>query len=159
MNNKYQIFISSQMSRKTLREERLSARRAINDSGFLFVPWDWENDGPAGSKPPMDYCLNEVSRSYGLVLIVSRTLTKHTHAEYKLAKNDGKQLFVFFKKRCQRGNSLSFRKSLKSSWRKFEEPSELESMLFKSLQDLAFKALGDYKSTPSSGVTYKKVKS
>lgn len=159
MNNRHQIFISSQMNRNTLRDERRSARNVIHKLKFVFNPWDWEHDGPAGSKPPMDYCLNEVRRSYALVVIISRTLTRHTHTEYKLAKKHGKHLFVFFKKGCQQGKSLLFRKRLKPSWREFEKASEFESMLFKSLQDLAFNALGDYKSIPSTGMAYKKAKS
>jgi hypothetical protein len=159
VHDRHQIFISSQMNRNTLRDERCSARKVINKFKFVFIPWDWEHDGPAGSKPPIDYCLNEVRRSYALVLIISRTLTKHTLAEYNLAKRDKKHLFIFFKKRRQQGKSLLFRKRLKPSWREFEKASEFESMLLKSLQDLAFKALGDYKATPSTSLAYKKVRS
>ncbi len=158
MNNKYQIFISSQMSPNTLRNERRAARDIIQQFDFFFMPWDWENNGPAGSKTPMEYCLSEVRRSYGLVLIVSRTLTSHTRKEYRVAKDERKHLFVFFKKGCQQGAARLFKGRLKPSWREFRNTSEFESMLSNSLRELIRDALGDYKATPSTSLTYRKAK-
>ncbi len=159
MNHRHQIFISSQLKPGTLNDERRSAYKVINKFNFIFVPWDWENDGPTGPKTPMEYCLIEVRRSYALVLIVGNTLTKHTRAEYNLAKKEGKHLFVFFKKGCQRGTTLSFRKRLKQSWLEFQNTSEFKSMLHKSLRDLLFMATEEYKATPSSEVAYMKARS
>lgn len=159
MHHRHQIFISSQMKRGTLNDVRRSARKVINKFKYIFMPWDWEHDGTAGPQTPIDYCLNEVRRSHALVLIVSSTLTKHTHEEYKIAKNEGKNLFIFFKKGCQRGESLSFQKRLKPSWREFQNISEFETMLFNSLQELAYTAIGEYKATPSMGTAYKGTRS
>lgn len=158
MNDKHQIFISSQMKHGTLNNERRSARKVIIRLGILFKPWDWEHDGPAGPRTPMEYCLQEVRKSYGLVLIVSSTLTQHTHKEYSLAKKEGKHLFIFFKKGTQRKEALLFRKELEKhhspSWLVFRNTSELESRLYLSLQKHAHAALEEFKVFPSTKPQY-----
>ncbi len=160
---KHQIFISSQMERGTLDDERHAARDVILQFDHVFVPWDWENDGPAGPLTPIEYCLRAVRQSYALVLIVSRTLTKHTHQEYNVARKEGKHLFVFFKKGLQRGEAFLFRRSLTKprspSWLVFENASELESKLYLSLQKHVHIALSEYRATPSTKPSYKGIKS
>lgn len=100
----------------------------------------------------MEYCLNEVRRSYALVLILSSTLTDHTRQEYEFARAQDKPTFVFFKKGRQRGNSIAFRKNLRSSWRVFQNTTELESMLYKSLRNYVCDALREFKSTISTDI-------
>jgi hypothetical protein len=145
MPHKHQIFISSQMKPNVLSGERRIVREVICKFNWLFVPWDWENDGPAGPKTPMAYCLQEVKQSYALVLIVGRGLTKHVRDEYELAVNMSQPTFVFFKKGYQRGKSLAFRKSLRPSWREFQNTSELETLFQLSLQDHIYTALREYR--------------
>ncbi len=151
-----QIFISSQMNPSTLKNERRAARKVIFKLRPIFKPWDWENDGPAGPRTPMEYCLNEVRQSHALVLIVSSTLTDHTFKEYKVAKAKRKHLFIFFKKGRQRGESLLFRKRLEKrrspSWVVFQNTSELETKLYLSLLNHAHSALDEYKAVPSTSL-------
>lgn len=160
---KHQIFISSEMKRGTLDHERRAARKVILQFRHFFVPWDWENDGPAGPLTPIEYCLRAVRQSYALVLIVSRTLTKHTHQEYNVARKEGKHLFVFFKKGLQQREALLFRRSLTKprspSWLVFQNASELESQLYLSLQEHVRIALNEFRATPSTKPKYKGIKS
>jgi hypothetical protein len=147
----------------TLKDERRVVRDVINRFGTLFEPWDWEHNGPAGTRPPMDYCLNEVRQSYAFVLIVSSTLTNHTHREYKVAKVEGKHLFIFFKKGMQRRKAFVFRKSLERkyspSWREYQNTSELESLFYASLQNHMRMALDGLKAVPATSASYKGIKS
>lgn len=163
MSRKYQIFISSQMKRGTLNDERRVVRGVISRFGTLFEPWDWEHNGPAGTLPPMDYCLNEVRQSYALVLIVSSTLTNHTHREYKVAKVERIHLFIFFKKGMQRRKAFSLRKSLEKknspSWREYQNASELESLFYEALQNHMRMALDGLKAVPATTANYKSIKS
>lgn len=159
MSQKHQIFISSQMKRGTLINERCVVRNVINRFGTLFEPWDWEHNGPAGPRTPMDYCLDQVRRSYALVLIVSRTLTDHTHREYRFAKVEKIHLFIFFKKGLQQKEAFLFKKSLEKkhslSWREYQNMPELESLFYTSLQNHVRTALDEYKVAPATSAKYK----
>ncbi len=150
------------MKRGTLNNERLAARNVIFRFDSFFEPWDWEHNGPAGPRTPMDYCINEVRRSYALVLIVGAILTDHTHKEYKVARNQRKHLFIFFKKGRQRKMAFTFRKTLQKrsspSWREFQNASELESMLYLSLRNHVHIALSEFKAVPSTTIKYKGIK-
>ena len=142
-----QIFVSSQLRRRTLKEERELVRKVIEEKCPGFVSRAWEHDGPAGSQCPMDYCLTEVERSYGLVLIVSREFTQNTQAEFERAINKDIHVFPFFKKGCQRGASLAFRNSLHPapSYRVYRNLAELESHLIMSFEHLIKDACQKYK--------------
>ncbi len=161
-SRKHQIFISSQMKRGTLIDERHVIRDVINRFDTLFEPWDWEHNGPAGPRTPMDYCLDQVRQSYALVLIVGRTLTDHTHREYRVAKVKKKHLFVFFKKGLQQREAFSFRKSLEKkhspSWREYQNTPELESLFYASLQNHVRMALDEFKVSPATSAKYKGIR-
>ncbi len=150
------------MNPGTLKNERRIVRKVINRFNISFEPWDWEHDGPAGPRTPMDYCLDQVKQSYALVLIVSRTLTDHTHREYKVAKIKKKHLFIFFKKGLQQREAFLFRKSLEKkhspSWRAYRNIPELESLFYLSLQNHVHKALDEFKVAPATSAKYKGIK-
>ncbi len=143
MDIKHQVFISSQMTRQTLREERATVRKVIKRFPH-FRPWDWENNGCSGEHTPMEQCLEEVERSKALVLIVNRTLTENTRIEYEKAVDIGLSRFIFFKHGQQRGAAYEFRTSLSDegspSWLAYKNTAELRSAVYRSLQSHCYDA-------------------
>lgn len=129
-----QVFLSSQMRRNVLSEERVVARRAI-EATEVSRCWSWEQYGVAGSFPPMDLCLDEVRRSDALVLILGRELTDNTRAEYELAEELGLPRAVFVKEGRQLKSAREFLKRIGSgvTYEWFQNPGELEAMVRRSL--------------------------
>lgn len=153
VDEQHQVFISSQMTRETLREERMAVRQIIIERFAHFRPWDWEHNGCAGEKTPMEQCLEEVQRSRALVLIVSQTLTDHTRMEYEKAVEVGITSYIFFKQGRQRGPAYEFRESLttegSSSWLVYQNLQELRSAVLRSLTSRCYQA--DLAYQPSIG--------
>lgn len=129
-----QVFLSSQMRRDVLSEERAVARRAI-EATEVSRCWSWEQYGVAGSFPPMDLCLDEVRRSDALVLVLGRELTDNTRAEYELAEALGIPRIVFVKKGRMLKSVREFleRISATVTYENFHSPGELEALVRRSL--------------------------
>lgn len=153
--DKHQIFISSKMHRGVLKKERCAVRQTINKFP-TFKPWDWDNEGPAGPRTPMAYCLEQVEKSYALVLLVGRTLTNHTKQEYDKAISVKIKPFVFFKQVSRDQAAQKFRADLTSSWLTFKNEAELKTMVRNSLNQHIYNALSSY--APTIGTKVKRIK-
>lgn len=129
-----QVFLSSQMRRDVLSEERVIARRAI-EATEVSRCWSWEQYGTAGSFPPMDLCLDEVRRSDAMVLVLARELTDNTRAEYELAEALGIPRIVFVKEGRMLKSASEFLKGIRATvtYEKFRGPGELEALVRRSL--------------------------
>ncbi len=142
-----QVFLSSQMRRDVLSEERVVARRAI-EATEVSRCWSWEQYGMAGSFPPMDLCLDEVRRSDALVLILGRELTDNTRAEYELAEALGIPRIVFVKEGRMLKSASEFLKRIGATvtYENFQSTGELEALVRRSLlmnMARAFRAQGE----------------
>lgn len=129
-----QVFLSSQMRHDVLSAERSAACRAI-EATEVSQCWSWEQYHVAGSFPPMDLCLDEVSRSHALVLVLGSELTDHTRAEYEMAEELGIPRMVFVKEGRMQRSAREFLKQIGATvtYKKFEHPGELEAMVRESL--------------------------
>lgn len=129
-----QVFLSSQMRRDVLSDEKVVARRAI-EATEVSRCWSWEQYGMAGSFPPMDLWLSEVRRSDALVLVLGRELTDNTRSEYELAEALGIPRIVFVKEGRMLKSASEFLKRISASvtYENFQSPGELEALVRRSL--------------------------
>ena len=150
MIRQHQIFISSQVNRNTLCQERQAIREIIEDQFPHYSAWDWEHNGCAGEKTPMGQCLDEVRRSRALILIVSQTLTHNTRVEYEIATQMGIARYIFFRQGRQRGPAYEFRQSLSipgsPSWLTYQNLEELRSAVLRTLTSRCYEADLTYQS-------------
>ncbi len=144
-----QVFLSSQMRRDVLSEERVVARRAI-EATEVSRCWSWEQYGVAGPFPPMDLCLDEVKRSDALVLVLGRELTDNTRAEYELAEELGLPRAVFVKDGRRSRSAREFLEHIRSgvTYEEFRNPGELEAMVRRSLLMNMARALRSQRGRP-----------
>lgn len=128
------MFLSSQMRRDVLAEERIAACSAI-EATEVSQCWSWEQYHVAGSFPPMDLCLDAVNRSDALVLVLGRELTENTRAEYELAETLGIPRMVFVKEGRMLRSARDFLERIGATvtYEKFRRPGELEAMVRRSL--------------------------
>lgn len=91
------VFISSEMGRMTLAEQREAAVEAVEGGrlGPDFWAWHWERDADAGPYSSLDVCLRMARSSDFLVLIVGSEITPTTLAEYEHARDAGVHCCIF----------------------------------------------------------------
>ena len=90
----FKIFISGKMRGGPLREERVAAAEAVESTQFAHA-WYWERDANAGPYSSEGVCVGHARTSDGLILILGRTLTDITRAEFRAAHLAGAPCYIF----------------------------------------------------------------
>ncbi|MEE2522808.1 hypothetical protein V1639_11630 [Pseudarthrobacter sp. J75] len=138
------VFVSSRMN-GTLDDERAAAVDAINKFP-THRSWSWEKDAPAGALHSENECIGFAGTSDELVLLLARDLTPITEAEYRAAKQNGAQRYVFIREgdsREQDENVKTFiaeERADRTVTRYFQNIDELQTHLVNSIKQAQVRA-------------------
>jgi hypothetical protein len=122
------IFLSSQISDESLKEDRAAAAEALRMLR-IPIPWMWEQDAAASPRPPDEVYIETARASDGLILIVGATLTAATRAEFEAAVENGVPCFVFLKDVQRDPPATEFLASIQVThiYKKYRTPDELKT--------------------------------
>lgn len=101
----FKIFISGKMRGAPLKDERVAAAEAVETTQFAHA-WYWERDANAGPYSSENVCVGHARTSDGLILLLGRSLTDITRAEFRAAHGAGAPCYIFTKSDVTQDKSI-----------------------------------------------------
>jgi hypothetical protein len=138
------VFVSSRMN-GTLDDERAAAVAAIGKFP-THRSWAWEKDAPAGALHSENECIGFAGSSDELVLLLATDLTPITEAEYRAAKQNGAQRYIFIREGDGEErdenvkNFIAQERDDRTVTRNFQNVDELQTHLVSSIKQAQVRA-------------------